>query len=98
MIHLGTGITACALVVALFLASPADAAGKRKKSTPTPKAWSVSDTVSAAMNYSPVVKSRLEGVRMAEESVRQAKAGHLPRVDVEASTGASTLPVYKYDK
>lgn len=59
--------------------------------------WSVRDTVSQALSYSPAVKSKKESVRMAKESVRQAKAGHLPKVDVEARTGFGSLPVYKYD-
>lgn len=59
--------------------------------------WTLEDTVSSAINYAPSVKREQEGVRMAEENVRQAQAGHLPRVDVQASTGASTLPVSKYE-
>ena len=59
--------------------------------------WTLEDTVSSAINYAPSVKREQEGIRMAEENVRQAQAGHLPRVDVQASTGASTLPVSKYE-
>lgn len=57
------------------------------------RAWTVQDTISHSLNHSPVMKRDHEGVNRAKENVKQAKSGHYPKVNVEASGGASTLPV-----
>lgn len=86
------------LIIAIFgiLATvPVHAAPK--KAPKAPVEWTLKDTVSSALNYSPAVKGRKEAVNMAHEGVRQAQSGHLPRVRVEGQTGFGTLPVSKYD-
>ena len=87
-------ITGAALALLAFSGFAGAASRSEKVDT---QEWTLEDTVSSAINYAPSVKREQEGVRMAEENVRQAQAGHLPRVDVQASTGASTLPVSKYE-
>ena len=59
--------------------------------------WTARDSVAAALDHAPNLRSEKEKVRMQQQNVRQAKAGHLPRVDVEASGGAATLPVSRHD-
>ncbi len=83
-----------ALVILCF-GTPASANPHTPK-TPN-REWTLADTISSALDYSPSVRREEEAVQAAKEDVRQAQAGHLPRVEVEASTGASTLPVSRYE-
>lgn len=87
-----------AIFLAVFAICQPDAFCKSAsaKNGPTRK-WTVQDTIKAAIAYSPVVKREEEAVMVQRENVNYAKSGHLPRVDVEASGGAATLPVSKYD-
>lgn len=80
------------LVAILLFAVSANAAPAKKHNQ-----WTLMDTVSSALDYSPEVKSRREGVHMAKESVRQAKSGHMPKIDIDARSGFGSLPVSKYD-
>lgn len=68
-------------------------AGTAKPKTKHERAWTIQDTISHSLNHSPVMKRDHEGVNRAKENVKQAKSGHYPKVNVEASGGASTLPV-----
>lgn len=80
------------IVIPLFAAS-IHAEPKKQK----PREWSLEQTIRSSLDYSPALKSRDEETKIAEEGVVQARAGHLPKVNLEASTGGSTLPVAKYE-
>lgn len=84
-------------LVALLTLSPAAHAKSAKRTPKQDVQWTLKDTVSAALNYSPTLKARQEAVNVAREGVNQAKAGHLPKVDVQGQTGFGSLPVSKYD-
>lgn len=58
-----------------------------------PKQWTVQQTVTQALGRSPAIKREEEAINMQRQNVRQAKAGYLPKLDVQASGGAATLPV-----
>lgn len=84
-----------ATLCVLLLASPVLGKGEAKQDGA--KVWTLRDTVDSALRYSPSLKSEAESVRMQQETVKEAKAGHLPRLDVQARGGAATLPVSRYD-
>lgn len=58
-----------------------------------PKQWSVQETVAQALGRSPAIRREEEAINMQRQNVRQARAGYLPKLDVQASGGAATLPV-----
>lgn len=78
------------LLVLALLWLPAVSGGAAAKE---PEQWTLRDTVSQALSHSPAVKREEEAVNMQKQNVRQARAGHLPKLDVQASGGAATLPV-----
>lgn len=80
-----------------FLTITSPAWGAARTSPSHAGAWTARDSVAAALAHAPNLKSEKEKVHMQKQNVRQAKAGHLPRVDVEASGGAATLPVSRHD-
>lgn len=84
-----------AFLLSALLCSGISAAADKKPAKK--QEWTMKDTVNSALGYSPQVKSRREGVAAAREGLNQARAGHLPRVDVQARTGFGSLPVSKYD-
>lgn len=81
----------------LALAHAQECAAKPKPRPKQEAVWTLQDTINHSLSHSPAMKRDQEAVNMARENVRQAKAGHYPKVDVEASGGASTLPVSRYD-
>ena len=81
------------LICVPLLTTLASAEPKKHK----PREWTLEQTVQSSLDYSPALKSRDEDTKIAREGVVQARAGHLPKVNVEASTGGSTLPVAKYE-
>lgn len=61
-----------------------------------PKKVSAADSVRAALAHSPALKSEGHAMKAQKHSVREAKAGYLPKLDIEGQTGAGTLPVSRY--
>lgn len=68
------------------------ASGAAAKEQPA-RQWTLQDTISQALNHSPAVKREEEAVKIKSQNVRQEKAGYMPKLDVQASGGAATLPV-----
>ncbi len=77
----------------LWLSASAVAGGGAAAKAARPEQWTLRDTVSQALKHSPAVKREEETVNMQKQNVRQARAGYLPKLDVQASGGAATLPV-----
>lgn len=88
--------TLCAAFI-LALVAVSVSAAPAKKAAKQASQWTLNDTVTSALNYSPAVKARLEAVNAAREGVNQAKAGRLPKVNAAGQTGFGSLPVSKYD-
>lgn len=82
-------ILACACILSLCHAQAGIARQKAKHE----RAWTVQDTISHSLNHSPAMKRDYEAVNRSRENVKQARSGYYPKVNVEASGGASTLPV-----
>ena len=74
-----------------WLSAPCES-GAAAKAQPA-RQWTLQDTISQALSHSPAVKREEEAIKMQRQNVRQAKAGYLPKLDVQASGGAATLPV-----
>lgn len=57
------------------------------------KTVKVIDSVKAALGHSPSLKAEGHAMKAQKHTVREAKSGYLPKLDVEGQTGAGTLPV-----
>lgn len=83
-------------IAALVFFTPPCAAPAKNKKAPK-REWTVEQTISAALDYSPALKARAEEAEAARQDVKMAKSGYLPRLDVEGRTGFGSLPVAKDD-
>lgn len=81
------------LLAVFWLFASAPCAGGAAAKIHPGKQWTLNDTVRRALNHSPAVKREEEEIKMRSQNLRQAKAGYLPKLDVQASGGAGTLPV-----
>ena len=79
-----SGFLAC-----LIVTGQASGASKGTKS----REWTLQDTIQQTINYSPEIRREQETVIMQQQNVKQAKAGRLPKADIEVSGGTATLPV-----
>lgn len=81
------------LLASLWLAALTPAESMAAAKVPAPGQWTVRQTVTQALGRSPAIKREEEAINMQRQNVRQARAGYLPKLDVQASGGAATLPV-----
>lgn len=81
------------LLAFCWLSASAPCASGAAAKTQAAKQWTLQDTINQALSHSPAVKREEESVKMQRQNVRQAKTGYLPKLDVQASGGAATLPV-----